>query len=94
MGCKTFMRYLESDLAWTLLRKIETTSITFQIPEPMRLPCAVQFLKDHAHTWWKTIVWRYDGRLTITRADFQTEFEEKYYSKALWEKWIEFINLK
>ena len=42
--------------------EMETISITLQIPEPMRVPCMVQFLEDHAHTWWKTTVQRYDGR--------------------------------
>ena len=41
MSCNVFTRCLEPDLAWSWLLKIETTAITLQIPEPMRLPCAV-----------------------------------------------------
>ena len=70
MGCKIFTGSLESDLAWSWLQKIETTSITLQIPKHMRLPCAIQFLEDHAHIWWKTTVHRYDGHPTLTWVDF------------------------
>ena len=52
-------------------------------------------LEDHAHTWWKTTVRRYDGRPALTWANFRKEFEEKYYSQALRDKkWTEFMNLK
>ena len=95
MGCKIFSRSLESDLAWSWLQKIETAFITFQIPKSMRIPCTVQFLEDHAHTWWKTTMQRYDGRNALIWVDFRREFEEKYYSWALREKKLtEFMNLK
>ena len=56
MGFKIFTGSLELDLVWSWLHKIETISITLQIFEHMRLPCAVQFLEDHTHIWWKTTV--------------------------------------
>ena len=91
MGCKAFTGLLKSELAWSWLQKMEMTFVTLQIPETMRVPCAVQFLEDHAHTWWKTTVMRYDGRPTLTWADFRKEFEEKYYSRTLRDKkWKEF----
>ena len=95
MGCKVFTGSLKADLAWSWLQKIETTAITLQIPEPMRLPCVVQFLEDRVHTWWKTTLQRYVRCPTLSWANFRKEFEEKYYSWALKEKkWIEFMNLK
>ena len=94
MGCKVFTGSLESKLAWSCLQKMEMIFATLQILKTIRIPCAVKFLEDHAHTWWKTIVRRYDGRPTLTWADFRREFEEKYYSQTLWEKkWTEFMNL-
>ena len=95
MSCNVFTRCLEPDLAWSWLLKIETTAITLQIPEPLRLQCAMQFLEDHAHTWWKTTLQRYAGRPALSWANFRREFEEKNYSWTLKEKkWTEFMNLK
>ena len=41
MGCKVFTRFLKSKLACSWLQKMEMTSVTFQIPETMRVPCMV-----------------------------------------------------
>ena len=95
MGFKVFTGTLEVDLAWLWLQKMETIAATLYIPDYLRLPCAVQFLENHAYTWWKTIDQMYVRRPALTWVDFRREFEEKYYSRALREKkWVEFMNLR
>jgi hypothetical protein len=54
--------------------------IQINIPEDLRVNCAIRLLSDRAMTWWETIQLRCATE-TLTWIDFKLEFENQFYSR-------------
>jgi hypothetical protein len=55
MGCESFMREQDAEIAGRWIMKVEKTMIQISIPEGLRVNCATQLLSDRAMTWWETV---------------------------------------